>query len=156
MSLSHHAMAYTTIALVRANHERIPDTGDDSVISQYITDADAIIDAHIRGKVSLPVDSTPPLLAWISKQFATYFYLKYVVGAQVSDEYHKWIREHYWETPLAFLEKIAECKLNFDSDLATQYSAIRSTTQGKEAIFNLDHVFNQAYHDDGDDDRYGE
>lgn len=156
-----HIMAYTTVAAVKQNHERIPDdlpaaeqALEDAAIAAFIADADAIINARIRGKVTLPVTSTPALLAFISKSFATFFELRRLFGAQV-EEYHQWVQD-YWDKAMQILEDVAECKYNFDSDVAAQYDLLASNTQGKQAIFDLGEVYDQAYHDDGDDDRYGE
>lgn len=150
-------MAYSTIANVKLNHERIPDNAtEDAAITLYIADADAIIDAHLRGKVDLPFATTPPLVAFISKQFATYYELKRLVGAQVQDEFHKWIKEHYYDETMVLLKDIRASNLNFDTDNATERDNIKSNTQGFEYIFNLRDSYDQNYHPDDADDRYGE
>jgi phage gp36-like protein len=148
-------MQYTDIYRVQRTLERIPNTAAvETDILQFIEDADAIIDAKVRGKVTIPFAATPPLIRWISTSLATYFTLRSLFGSQTED-YQEWI-EDFWDKPMEVLQDLADCKYTLDDDDAVPYDAILSNTSGKTAIFDLGDVESQDYHDDGSDDRYGE
>ena len=152
-------MPYTTVQLVIDNHERIPATGEDTYIVNYITDADAIINGKLSGKFTLPFISTPALIGYISKSFATYFELRRLFGGQVQ-EMHSWIAT-YWDQPMQILTDIAECKINLteteliDAGVAV-HDRIVSNTKDRQAIFDLGDIYNQDYHPEENDERYGE
>jgi len=150
-------MAYTTIAKVKQNHEKIPlqDTDLDAAITQYIADADAIIDAFLVSKYSLPITGTQPFLDYISKSFATFFTLKRVVGAQVSEEFFEWIND-YWDRPMKLLEMIKECTLTLSTGEDDLEAAILCNTTDFQPIFDLGPVYDQTYHPTDTDKRYGE
>ena len=149
-------MAYCTVEQVRANNERIPESGDqDSVIAMHIQFVDAYIDGKIRGKVELPfAGATPPIIEGIALDLATYRSLRSLFGAQ-SEEFQLWIQEY--KTPAEeMLQKVADCEITLDPDLVTTRTRIVSSTAGKEAIFSLDDPYDQDYHPTDDDKRYGE
>lgn len=150
-------MGYCSVENVKQNHEQIEaiGTADDAAIQQFIADADAIIDGFVRGKVTLPFLSTPPLIQYISKSLATFFELKRVYGAQVSEEVAMFIQT-YKDSAFELLEKIAACEINFSTADATYGTVIASNTDGKIPIFDLTDPEGQTYHPTDDDKRYGQ
>jgi len=150
------SMAYTTLVKVKDNHERLPkqDADLDTIIStMYIPWADAIIDAHIAMKYSLPLTTAPPLLEWISTSLSTCFALKRVTGAQINEEYYEWIKD-YWDTPMELLRMIRDCDLQIGAAINDAKDMVNSSTYKKQPIFDLGEVYDQAYHPDTDR-RYG-
>lgn len=154
-------MAYCTIQDVRDNHDRISKTKLEREIEGFIVDADAIIDAFISGKYSLPFASTPPLLKVISKNIATYFTLRRSFGA-VTDDVQSWIAAYY-DQSTEFLKQIRTCEMllvDSSSTVLSIWDQITSNTQDAEAIFNLGDIYDLEYHSllttGVNDDRYGE
>jgi len=154
-------MSYSTVQDVKDNHDRISKTKLEREIEGFITDADAIIDAFISGKYSLPFSSTPPLLKTISKNIATYFTLRRSFGA-VTDDVEDWIASYY-EQSMEFLKMIRSCEMmlvDAGSTVLSVWDMIKSNTQDSEMIFNLGPLYDQDYHEllttGAEDARYGE
>lgn len=148
-------MAYTTIAEVRLNHERIPEgSEEDTIIARHIASVDGIIDGKLRSKYEVPFSTTPPLIGAIACDLATFRTLRSLFGAQV-ETYQQWLDQYKTPADQLLLE-IQECKINLDSDLVTAHTRVRSNTQGRQAIFDLGDPYDQAYHPEDDDARYGE
>lgn len=135
-------------------------TGDVDVqaeITVNITYADAIIDGKIAHKYSLPFATTPPLLKYISVALAGYFTLQSMFNAQI-DDMPNWITEYY-DKAMGLLDKIAACEINLvdaSGSVITTFAKIRTNTSGKQPVFDLGAIFDQAYHSTDDDKRYGE
>lgn len=149
-------MAYTTVAEVRLNHERIPNNGkEDGIISMHIRGVDALIDGKLRGKVTIPfAGEAPEIIKSISRDLVTFRTLRSLFGAQ-TEEYQDWI-EQYKDDPMDLLNEIRDCNITLDPDLTTALARLKSNTRGKEAIFNLLDPESQDYHPTDGDDRYGE
>jgi len=149
-------MAYTTVAEVRLNHERIPNNGnEDSIISMHIESVDALIDGKLRGKITIPfAGEAPAIIKGISRDLVTFRTLRSLYGAQ-TEEYQDWI-EQYKTDPMDLLNEVRNCNITLDPDLVTTLSRLKSNTRGKEAIFNLLDPTSQDYHPTDNDKRYGE
>lgn len=149
-------MAYTTVAEVRLNHERIPNNGDeDGIISMHIRSIDALIDGKLRAKIEIPfAGEVPEIIRSISRDLVTFRTLRSLYGAQ-TEEYQDWI-EQYKDDPMALLDEIRDCNIALDPDLVNLLARIKSNTRGREAIFNLSDPTSQDYHPTDGDDRYGE
>lgn len=148
-------MAYTTIAEVRLNHERIPEgSEEDTIIAMHIAFVDGMIDAKLRGKYEVPFATTPAIIGGIACDLVTFRALRSLFGAQV-EAYQQWLDQY--KTPAdELLQDIQDCKINLDTDAVTALARVRSNTQGKEAIFDLGDPYDQAYHPTDSDQRYGE
>ena len=148
--------SYCTVAEVRSNHERIPNSGDeDGIISGHILRVSALVDGYIRGKVTLPFeDDVPDIVIGVALDLATYRTLRSLFGSQ-TEEFQTWVRE-YKDPAMDILDQIRECTISLDPDDATAYDKVKSNTKGKEAIFNLAHPYDQDYHPTDGDNRYGE
>jgi len=148
-------MAYTTIAEVRLNHERIPEgSKEDTIISKQIQFVDGMVDAKLRGKYEVPFSTTPAIIAGIACDLVTFRVLRSLFGAQV-EAYQQWLDQY--KTPAdELLQAICDCLINLDPDLVTARLRVKSNTQGKEAIFDLGDPYDQAYHPTESDQRYGE
>ena len=153
-------MAYCTVADVKQNHERIPtdlaaadQAVEDAAITEFIADADSIIDLYIRNVVSLPFATVPQIIKFLSKTLATCYYLRRIFGAQV-EEYHDFIKT-YCEMPMELLGEIRDGNAELEEDIA-QPDTVKSNTQGMEKIFDLGDVYSQAMHPTDADERYGE
>lgn len=149
-------MAYCTVAEVVDNHESIPDTGETTYITKYITWADAIINGALAGKYDLPFSATPNLINFISTTFATFFEIKRLFGKNQS-EIQEWI-ETYYEMAKEYLDKLASCEMAlFDAsgEEIETVALIQSNTMDRQPIFDLRHPYDWNYHDESDDKRYG-
>lgn len=150
-------MAYTTVAEVRLNHERITDVTAtrDSIIAMHILSVDAEIDGKIRSKVTIPfVGEAPEIIRSISRDLVTFRTLRSLYGSQ-TEEYQDWI-EQYKTDQMQLLDDIQSCKVILDPALTTIVSRLKSNTRNKEAIFTLQDPTQQDYHPTSSDDRYGE
>lgn len=150
-------MAYTTIAEVRLNHERITDqtANRDSIISMHIRGVDALIDGKLRAKITIPfAGDVPEIIRGISRDLVTFRTLRSLYGSQTED-YQTWL-DQYKTDQMALLDEIRDCNITLDPDLVTLLARVKSNTKGKEAIFNLSDPTTQDYHPTAGDDRYGE
>ena len=146
-------MAYCEADDVKANHERIPESEDDTVISSFIDRADGLINGYLRSKYKVPFVVVPEIIKGISIDIATYYELRRLFGAQQS-EFQEWITDFYAK-PLEILKSIQKGEINLDETSVTKYQEVKSNTSGKEAIFNLADTYTQIYHPEENDERYG-
>ncbi|ODR93528.1 hypothetical protein AUC70_11730 [Methyloceanibacter stevinii] len=93
-------MTYTTQAilaerfgersLVDLTDRAVPATGvvDADVIDRALADADAVIDGYLKGRYSLPLSETPPLLVDIASAIAFYKLHVRSPDEKVKDDYN--------------------------------------------------------------------
>ncbi len=148
-------MAYTTVAEVRLNHERLKATNDqDGIISMHIRSVDSLIDGKLRSKITIPfAGEVPEVIRSISRDLVTFRTLRSLYGSQTED-YQTWL-EQYKDDPMDLLDEIRDCNITLDPELTTLLARLQSNTRGKEAIFNLADLETQDYHPTDGDQRYG-
>lgn len=60
---------------------------DGSVVTQALTETDALIDGHLATRYQLPLASTPPMVADLARAIAIYKLHIYTAPEKISDDY---------------------------------------------------------------------
>lgn len=137
-------MAYCNVADLknRYTEKRIAELSDDqdgsdvdeTIVTEIIADADALIDDALRGRYTLPLTTTPQSIKWMSCVIA-YFML----WCRRENDIPETVTKKY-EQAVAMLDKMATGTLTIDAAYATAkgtlYRVNKTLTNNQE--FDLD------------------
>ncbi len=151
-------MSNVTWSQVQALHFKIPDE-DNNRITDFISDAEAIVKAKLSPYVTMWTDATEPeIVKVIVKHMACWSEMRFMYAEQVLEEAHEWIRD-FKELPWELLHEMIDILDNGgvpEGFTAVKSSPLKSNTQTFKKIFTLQDWEAQGYHPEDDDKRYGE
>ena len=128
-------MAYTTAAKIKDAWADITDTEAGSTrMTNAITFADALIDASLNHRYTVPFSSTPTVIAEIATEFAVYIVKYRKDPRMVTDPQTEGERQVVLSASL--LEQLKNGEISIPGE--TQKQLIESTTEEHTPIFNLD------------------
>lgn len=75
--------------LIQLTDRSVPATGavDEAVVSRVLADSDALINGYLAGRYSLPLESTPPLVASLAQAIVFYRLHNFAPEAKVQKDY---------------------------------------------------------------------
>jgi phage gp36-like protein len=148
-------MGYSTFTSILANNADLPQTSTVAgytatvaIISRHITRADALIDAKLSRRYPLPFAVTPPLIATISEDIASFYTYRSLYASDNQNTSAR-ITEYSGDgtmTAFSLLEQIREGTMDLvysDGSIVTertdeQDDSVYSTNEEYTPIFDVD------------------
>ena len=153
-------MAYSSVTAILIVCPGMADTSTVSeVISRHIVRADAVIDGKLSKRYSVPFSPTPPMLAVLSEDIATYYTYKTYYRNDNTNRLEDQ-KEIYTEA-MVILDEIRDGKIDLvntagsviaENTVDTETGVLDSTTKDYQPMFDVDSELNWSFDSDLIDD----